>query len=227
MRAAQPRRRKLWRICPRPFPIGSSSSTRSLLFAIKIDAILPEISYRSYWFVNMQKKKTMTDSDISRLVSAKPRGSLETVIEEEEERWLTERTWLERTDERRNDRLFLTRRVRSTVCAREQDSECRKLRWCQWTRPCEESAGASSSAIPTISGSCLSHGTETNFVTLRKRRDTPASRWCRVRWISRAIFPGFFYFVRLYLATRYIIAYIIVLINMPNIINVRYYFDCN
>jgi len=112
-----------------------------------------------------------TDRGISRLVSAKSRESLETVIKQEEAWWLTERTWLERTDERRNDRLFLTRRAWSAVCARERDGECPKLRWCQWTRPCEESAEASSSAIPTISGSCLSHGTETNFMTLRKRRD--------------------------------------------------------
>jgi len=37
----------------------------------------------------------------------------------------------ERTDERRNDRLFLTRTARSTVGARERDGECPKLSWCQ------------------------------------------------------------------------------------------------
>lgn len=32
----------------------------------------------------------------------------------------------ERTDERKNDRLFLTRMARSAVCARERDGECPK-----------------------------------------------------------------------------------------------------
>lgn len=99
----------------------------SLLFSIKINAIPPEVSRRSRSILSRTREQTMTNRGISRLVSAKSRGSLETVIEKEEEWWLTERTWLERTDERRNDRLFLTRKVRSTVCARERDGECPKL----------------------------------------------------------------------------------------------------
>lgn len=94
----------------------------------------------------------------------------------------------ERTNGRRNDRLFLTRRARSAARARERDGECPKLRWCQWTRPCEESAGASSSAILAISGSCLSHGTETNFVTLRKRRGARA----RADNVERGFLERFF-----------------------------------
>jgi len=93
----------------------------------------------------------------------------------------------ERTNGRRNDRLFLTRRARSAARTRERDGECPKLR-CQWTRPCEESAGASSSAILAISGSCLSHGTETNFVTLRKRRGARA----RADNVERGFLERFF-----------------------------------
>lgn len=49
-----------------------------------------------------------------------------------------------RRKERTNDRLFLTKRARSSVRARDRDGECPKLSWCQWTRPCEESDEASS-----------------------------------------------------------------------------------
>lgn len=90
----------------------------------------------------------------------------------------------ERTDGRGNDRLFLTRRARSTACARERDGECPKLSGGvnELGHVRSPGPGASSSAILlAISGSCLSHGTETNFVTLRKRRAASRSRVDRAR----------------------------------------------
>jgi len=97
MRVAQPCRKKSWRICSHALSIESNSS-RSFLFFTKINANLNLVrnscSYRVHSFATCEKRIVAY-----RLVSAKSRGSLETVIKQEEAWWLTERTWLERTSE--------------------------------------------------------------------------------------------------------------------------------
>lgn len=172
MRAARPCKRKLWGILPGPFesrPYGEEE--RHFIFHAKI---LARPARKSRAGIGSIARKPEWQNRAYR--GSFPRnlgGSLETISSskrQEEACWLIERTWLsERTSEGTiayswrggHDRRY--RRASGTVNAQNSG-------WCQWTRPCEESAGASSSAILAISGSCLSHGTETNFVTLRKRR---------------------------------------------------------
>lgn len=98
MRAARPCKRKLWGILPAPFE-SRAYGREVILYSTKIDATAPEIPR----VLDRALAKTRkTKSRISRIVSAKSRGIPRNhpLIEEEEARWLIERTWLsERTSE--------------------------------------------------------------------------------------------------------------------------------
>lgn len=137
MRTARPCRRKLRGILPAPF-----ESRGEIIFVFHENWRDRSVrKSRGDRALARRKKEKIYIAHIAGSFTRNLGVSLETILSS---RWKRhDPSGLDWANERANERSLIPDEDGTIdgAEARERDGECPKLRWCQWTRPCEELAG--------------------------------------------------------------------------------------